>query len=268
MGFRMHCAVARVDDDAVAARILDLARSMPHLAAQRLDEPWRGVAIGFDPDALADRIAADPLAHGFADEDAAHEAAAEAIERAFDALFDAYPDLTFAFIEADCFGGTCLYSGRTVGPGTTTTARGSDAHQRLLAAIGVADPPWYFAPFTRGFFDTGREPDGPKRRPTLCYVSGTLTGMTIGAATIAATLLAPPWKLTIATSSSAVLQHGDDLVASINVSGPALDLRASSLVDAETTTTWIEELVEELSVTAELRLVDPDNRPLRSWRVG
>src|SRR5262245_33190885 len=266
MGFRMRCAVARVEDNALAARMIELARSLPHLTAQRLENPWRGVAIGSDPDDLADR---------FADDDTAYEAALEAVDGGFDAVFAAYPDVPFACIDADCFGGTCRYSGRTVGPGTAVTASGSDAHQQLLAAIGVVDPPWYFAPFTRGFFETGVEPEGPQRRAVLCYVSGTLTGMSIGAATIAATLLAPPWAVTIAMPSSAVLQRGDDLFASINVSrkssgnpaDDALELSASSHVDADTTAGWIEELIDELSVTAELELRDPDQRLLRSWQI-
>jgi|GEM_PF-3512076 len=268
MGFRLRCAVARVDDDDLAARMIDRARSLPHVSARRLVEPWRGVVAGFDPDELVDRIHDDPAAFGLAKDDARRESA-EIVETLLDPLFAAFPDQRFACIEADCFGGTCMYSGDTVGPGERVYANGSDAHQTLLAAIGVSDPSWYFAPFTRGFFDTGREPDGPKRRPVVCYAAGKLTGMTIGAATISAMTMAVPWKVTIATERSAIIVHGDDLVVSLNViDDDTIELKASSHVDADTTAGWIDALVDELCVAADLRLVDADSRPLRSWRIG
>jgi len=246
MGFRLRCAVARVDDDDLAARIIDRARSLPHVSARRLVEPWRGVVAGFDPDELE----------------------ADIVETLLDPLFAAFPDQRFACIEADCFGGTCTYVGDTVGPGERVYANGSDAHQTLLAAIGVIDPPWYFAPFTRGFFETGREPDGPRRRPVVCYAAGRLTGMTIGAATISAMMMAVPWKVTIATERSAIIVYGDDLVVSLNaMDDDTIELKASSHVDADTTAGWIDALVDELCVAADLRLVDADSKPLRSWRI-
>jgi hypothetical protein len=270
MGFRLRCAVTRVDDEATAARVIAAARSLPHLAAQPLREPFLGVAAAFDPDQLFERLTEDPAAHGWTDEDAASEGAYEIIERAFDPLISTFPDHQFAIIDADCFGGVCRYHGHTRGPEPSVVAPDSSrAHQDLLAAIGAVDPPWYFAPFTRGFFDHGTAPDGPRRRPTICYVAGTLTGITMSLATACALQLDAPWKLIGAGDRHAIVGLGQDLHLSLNlVADDALDLKVASHVDAETTAARISELVEELhGATAELTLSDADHRPLRTWRI-
>ena len=74
----------------------------------------------------------------------------------------AFPSVTFAFIEADCFGGYCEYSGYCCRDGEVSNRRSRESGgslEALAAGVGleIASP---FAPFVRGFF-TGRCSGGP-----------------------------------------------------------------------------------------------------------
>ncbi|HEX5157935.1 MAG TPA: hypothetical protein VFW17_12030 [Ktedonobacterales bacterium] len=71
-----------------------------------------------------------------------------------------YPDVTFVFINVDCFGGACLYSDYICQSGVildrvkNASMSDGDGLPRLVRALGVElDDSRYFAPLTRGFFD-------------------------------------------------------------------------------------------------------------------
>lgn len=71
-----------------------------------------------------------------------------------------YPDVQFVFINADCFGGKCSYSGFTCQSGVildrvkNASMSDGDGLPQLVRALGVElDDSRYFAPLTRGFFD-------------------------------------------------------------------------------------------------------------------
>ena len=259
MGFQLRCAVARIADDDEASQLIELART-GGIAAHRLREPFLGIAAAYDPAELRDRLR-DELADGD-DDDEIYERA----EAVLDPLVAALPAHRFAIIDVDCFGGTCLYRGYTAGAGDhVQVATSSHGHQQLLAAIGVVDPPWYFAPFTRGFFATGREPEGPRRRATLCHVSGTLQAIPIALATTCAALVARPWQVISASERHVIIGH-DELWLSLHAAGKALELRVTSYVDPATTRRLIDELVGELDgATAELVASDPDGAPRERW---
>ena len=72
-----------------------------------------------------------------------------------------HPSVTFAFVSADCAGGTCLYGGRVVRSGTTVLkVEGTYAgHLELLARVGLNLGTVHFPPFSRGYFEYGRDHD-------------------------------------------------------------------------------------------------------------
>lgn len=66
-----------------------------------------------------------------------------------------FPDVVFAFIEVDCFGGQCLYEGFCCQAGevTLTAPRNPGGSLLgLLAAVGIELESLYFEPFVRGYF--------------------------------------------------------------------------------------------------------------------
>ena len=70
----------------------------------------------------------------------------------------AFPDVTFAVVSVDCFGGTCLYGGYVVRAGDTLVRVEAESagHRELLGRIGVHLSENHFPPFARGYFEYGR----------------------------------------------------------------------------------------------------------------
>lgn len=118
-------------------------------------EPFHGFGIAVPSRALTD-----------GDTDEEEEQARELAHALEDELViwsQRYSDMQFVFINADCFGGTCLYSGYICQSGTildrakNASMSDGDGLPRLVRALGVElDDSGYFAPLTRGFFDTSR----------------------------------------------------------------------------------------------------------------
>jgi hypothetical protein len=70
-----------------------------------------------------------------------------------------FPELTFAFIKAECFGGHCEYAGFVVRNGemlleVELDAAGIDNLKRLLKPFAVLPLTGYFQPFQRGYWDS------------------------------------------------------------------------------------------------------------------
>src|SRR5689334_13210765 len=67
-----------------------------------------------------------------------------------------FPEVTFLWVEADCFGGTCLYSGYGCRAGQILVEEEDpteEALETLVQVLGVKlGPDRFFAPFARGFF--------------------------------------------------------------------------------------------------------------------
>jgi hypothetical protein len=136
------------------------------------------------------------------------------------------------------------------------------AHQQRLAALGAVDPPWNFAPFTRGFFEHGEASSGPPRRQVLCHVAGTLHDLVL----IGIALLRPPWQVYSASDRHAILGYGDhDLWLSLNVIDDGVDLRVASHLGVEATVQRINDLVDTLCGHGELRATDPAGAVVRRW---
>lgn len=261
MGFYLRCAIAHVDDDARAERILATAAGVfpSFVRARRFTAPFRGVIAAYDPVATSEQIVEHFAAHGFPDEDAATEAVEGAIWDHLAELSLAYPGLPFAYVDVDCFGGTCRYSGEIVQDGAFTHVEptSADAHVRLFAKLGVPDPQWYFPPFTRGYMESGVAADEP-RAPVTYYVHARWDEP-LRLAAIRASMLPPPWKVTMLTEQSCIVVHGDKLVASLNAVEGQVDLRAKSFVDLTLTRALVSELADD-DVTLELK--DPDGKPV------
>ena len=70
----------------------------------------------------------------------------------------AFPDVTFAFVSVDCFGGTCLYGGYVVRGGETLVRveAAPAGHRELLAHVGMNLHGDDFVPFGRGYFAHAR----------------------------------------------------------------------------------------------------------------
>ncbi len=121
---------------------------------------WPAVTGPFEPDSYPDRVVFAPpemTSYRFA-------GGADATEgrRQNDDVRDglpewsrAFPAVTFAWVEAECFGGQCGYSGFSCRDGQSSPTSGG--LHTPLAAVGVELETGYFEPFVRGFFAALRD---------------------------------------------------------------------------------------------------------------
>lgn len=264
MSFSLHCAVARTADDSEAGAMLAVARALPVTRAQQITAPFSGIVAAYEPRERREHALAAALAAG-ASEDDAYEAGCAAEADGLEPLIRAFPHVRFAVIDVECFGGICVYRGYIVGPGErVSVAMSGIAHQHLLAALGAVDPPWYFAPFTRGFFERGEAASGPPRRQVLCHVAGTLGGVVL----VGVAVLRPPWQIHSASQRHAILGYGDhDLWLSLNVIDDLVDLQVASHLSVDATVQQVTELVDTLCGHGELSATDPGDAVVRRWSV-
>lgn len=143
MGFRFRGFFSDGDQAAMAAA---LAR-WPFCAARPIMTPFRGFGLRTpDPDRDAE---SDDDYDRLLD-------LSYSVERGLAEHSRALPAATFVFIDADCFGGVCLYTGFVVRAGEiclrVDEQKGVDNLERLLKPLGVTLGSGYFEPFTRGYW--------------------------------------------------------------------------------------------------------------------
>lgn len=76
------------------------------------------------------------------------------VEEGLPDLSRAFPDTSFVLIEAECFGGTCLYRGFACMDGRITLVHEAEVsgHLPLLEQVGIKLHNEYFEPFEREYF--------------------------------------------------------------------------------------------------------------------
>jgi hypothetical protein len=261
MGFYLRCAIAKVDDDALADKIAAQMTSLfpPFVKVRRFASPFAGVIAGYDYTKTHEDIVENFAAHGYPDEDAAYEDAYEGVDNRMRQLSSAFAALPFAYVNVDCFGGTCMYDGYVVKDGEVLHSEpfSSAAHVRLFEYLGVRDAQWHFAPFTRGFMETG-EAAPEVRLPTTFYVHARWDEP-FRLAAMRASMLPAPWKVTIMTERDCVVIYGDQFAASLNTVDDHVELRGQSYTDLVHTKTLAGELADD---DVALDIKDADGKPL------
>ena len=254
MGFRLACAIARVADDEDAARVIEGVRAaLPHVSGRAFDAPFRGVIVGAYVDALADAYDDDPSRFPWlpGDPEEAEEVLRYGLGERLAELSRGLPDKTFAYIDVDCFGGVCYYSGEIVADGEVTwelDELAHDGHQQLLARLGVAGLTWHFPPFERGFLHAA-ETSGAPRRAIVGVVRGRAFELPFARLSTRLRLAAPPgWRLTPMGDHTLMLTAGaaDDLWLSINAGARGLEIGGRSFVGLEETGAHLDALVEAI----------------------
>jgi len=271
MGYVLRCAIARCTDDDQAARLLAAAASLPHAIVRRFRDPFDGVIAGSHYLDVWDAYTEDPAKSGYASEDDAMAAIYDGIEGGLPALSRRFPGVRFAYIDVDCFGGTCLYGGHVVVDGSDVfrlPGHSQRGHVELLARLGVTID-WHFAPFTRGFL-TGEDKPGPIRRAIAGVIDGELR-FTLPALTMHLRAeLAPPWAMPIIARDTLVLTYADDdLLLSLNATGHAIAFGGRAHVGPDEAAVRLDELLrclDEIGVSYDVALSDFQRAPLRRWR--
>lgn len=260
MGFYLRCAIAKVDDAALADRISAFAKELfpAFVRVRRFEAPFAGMIAAYDPSAAHEELVGNFAKHGYADEEAAYEDAAEAIDHRMGELSHEFPDVPLAFVDVDCFGGTCSYHGFVVKDGLQThrEASSSTAHVRLFAQLGVTDPQWHFEPFTRGFMETGVA-SHLMRQPVTYYVHARWDEP-FRLAAMRASMLPPSWKVTVLTDASCIVVHGEQFVASLHPIEDQVEMHAKSFVELTLTKTLAHEIADD---DVALELKDGDGKP-------
>lgn len=148
MSFQFAGFFAQAQPEVLAAAL----RMWPKCQGRLITEPFHGLGVAVPVDSLTYGDAVEGYEHA---RDLAY-----ALEDDLVGWSKRYPDVLFVFLNADCFGGECLYSGYTCQNGVVL-AHAKDIDEKdnialpqLLRALGVElDDSGYFAPLTRGFFD-------------------------------------------------------------------------------------------------------------------
>lgn len=240
MGFYLRCAIARVDNDAEAERVVTAMTTVypPFVTVRRFSSPFTGVIAAHDPSEREDDLA-------------------WVIDEKLPQISHELGALPVAFVDVDCFGGTCMYGGHVMRDGAMVAhePRSTSAHVRLFAHLGVDDPQWQFAPFSRGFLDTGI---GADRLPVTFHVHARWDEP-FRLAAIRATMLPSPWKVTMMTERDCVVVYGEQFVASINTIEDHVELNGKSFADLTLTKTLAGELADD---DIALELKDADGKPL------
>ena len=301
MGFSLRCVITPVADADEAARVLaTLTEALPHTRGRVFEAPFLGVLVGADPGDVCEAYDRDPAAFADAlarihavedcfdpdDEDERAAAVGWLMPTLLPAASAAVPDRTLAYVDVDCFGGVCMYSGELVRAGQTLLRLpdlGPDHHQRLLAGL-FAEPrelDWYFPPFERGFLDgaevgAGAADPGTRRRPIRAVVEGWVAGLPISRlAPMLFVGLAPDWAVQPMGPNTILLTAGgEDVAMSINADpkadpGERIPLGGRCHVtpaEAEPPLAQLAELLGDLGADYELILASyPDRAPLRRW---
>ena len=252
MGFYLKCAVAKVEGED-AARVETAMRALfpAFVTVRRFTAPFAGVIAAYDYQKAEEAVPDD--------DDDAYEEACGAIDNRMPQLSHELGALPVAFVWVDCFGGTCMYNGFVMRDGVKihTEDGSSSAHVRLFMHLGVEDAQWYFPPFSRGFMETGVGADD-NRLPVTFHVHARWDE-SFRLAAIRASMLPPPWKVTILTERDCVVTYGEQFVASINTVDDHVELRGKSFADLTLTKTLAGELADD---DIALDIKDADGKPL------
>jgi hypothetical protein len=147
MGYRFFGFFA-VCETAHEALIDDALGRWPVARGKRIRAPFTGIGMSF-PD----------YERGATDEEVTRlEAPLNTIEDDLAVFSGHWLGVTFVWMEADCFGGTCFYEGFACRDGKVLFRHpSSQMLGPLLAALGVqAKPDESFEPFARGYFYDAR----------------------------------------------------------------------------------------------------------------
>jgi hypothetical protein len=142
MGYRFWGCFAKCPDEKSAKEIIRSAsEKWPDAKSKIIKEPFFGIGVSM-PD-FRD-----------AQDDETYEKTF-AIEEQLPEFSKNFPEQNFVYVEADCFGGTCLYEGYICKKGEVIFKAKSekDSLIKLMKEIKVKlDKKGHFKPFERGFF--------------------------------------------------------------------------------------------------------------------
>jgi hypothetical protein len=129
------------EDDTILAQLL---AEFKHIQVKTFQAGFKGLVAQLDTMKIQKTIA---------NEDEAYELMA-VLEDGIENFSQKFPHKKFAFIEADCFGGACIYFGFVIQNGEVLWNQSYDhsGHIPLLQAINPSYEGHYFEPFTRDFF--------------------------------------------------------------------------------------------------------------------
>ena len=182
----------------MAERILAaLAGEIPWSRRRTLRVPFLAVVAGMNAWKVIEDWEKHPDRYPFRDSEEAEETLLGALEEKLPEVSRLFPGVAFAYVRVECFGGVCLFDGFVARDGDVVFRQSSshDGHCAILAAAGAPIADWFFAPFTRGWFE-GAAPPEVVRRGIRGRIEGTIAGH--GIELVGMALLAdlrPPWKV-------------------------------------------------------------------------
>jgi len=213
MGFQLPCAGVPCPDEGLCERVRSaFAEAFPFAKQRTMRQPFLAAVAGMDCYGVLEAYERNPAAFPFKSSEEAEEALIVASEERGPALSRAFPGLAFAYVEVDCFGGTCLFSGSVARDGLVVFEQPSsyDGHRAVLAAAGAPLADWDFPPFRRGWFEG--ESSSAARRGISGSLDGEIRGVRFELASM--TLVAdlrPPWKVW-AIDKTWLVRHGEEAV--------------------------------------------------------
>lgn len=127
------------------------ATNWPSCSVRHISQPFCGFGVA----------CARPINSGTNEETATIEQQIQQVRSGLIPWSRNFPELTFVYLSAECFGGDCLYAGYACRNGMVLLEEAFDDNDnwdasrsslcRLLRFLGLETD--YFEPFTRGYFD-------------------------------------------------------------------------------------------------------------------
>jgi hypothetical protein len=148
MGYTQSILVSSAVDEAMRLRLL-----------QSTEARWPFLRRPRNRSLCTDRLilALPELTDYLFDDDATYEARLaenDKVKEELSTWSSEFPEPTYVYVEADCFGGTCLYSGYACRAGEVVARHEPNrgVHTLLLRHVGI-ETYGAFPPFTRGYFE-------------------------------------------------------------------------------------------------------------------
>jgi hypothetical protein len=277
MGYALRCAVAKAESPEEAARLHDrIAGYFCHCSTRVFHEPFLGVITGLEWRKVLERFEQHPEAFDYANEEEARDDIAYGLEEQLAAFSRRTPDRSWAYIDVDCFGGTCLYDGFIARDGEhrySLAAASQRGHLELLEHLGVTGLNSDFEPFHGGFLTGGsvriREPG----REIDSVVQGRLRGLPLETLRLRLPLSLPyPWKASSKGARTLMLESQmQDLSLSINAESSDLRIAGHCHLPPEMAKGLIDDLVaalEDSGCVVALSLLTLDRVLLHHWERG
>lgn len=163
MGYHTHNVITNFENQKEFEEIKSISNEFfKYHQIKIFKEPFKGIVMQINENEVQhDFYRLGKTKYGVKTEEEVYDNIYESLDN-IASFSQKFPDKSFAYIEADCFGGTCMYEGYIIKNGAKVLEQESTytGHIPLLQNFEKTYHTEYFEPFTRDFFTKKAEIKG------------------------------------------------------------------------------------------------------------